>query len=65
MCLITNKSPLHEILFSSTLGNLEEVGDPDLCELWSLMTTLLLAIIFILEGQLAAMCLKPKHLKHF
>jgi len=29
------------------------------------MTTPSLTIIFLLEGQLAAICPKPRHLKHF
>jgi len=29
------------------------------------MTISLLTIIFLLEGQLDAICRKPKHLKHF
>jgi len=37
----------------------------DLWELWSLMTTSSLTIMFLFEGQLDAMCPKHKHLKHF
>jgi len=65
MHLTTNKSPLHGISLSSSLGDLKEVGDLDLFELWSLMKTPLLTIIFPLEGKLDAICPKPKHLKHF
>ena len=65
MRLTTNKSPSYKISLSSSLGDLEEVGDLDLCELWSLMTTTALTIIFLLEGQLDAICPKSKHLKHF
>ena len=65
MRLTTNKSPSHGLSLSSSLGDLEWLGDLDLWELWSLMTTPSLTIMFLFEGQLDAMCPKPKHLKHF
>ena len=65
MLLISNKSPSHGNSHSSSLWLLGVVGDLDLWELWSLMTTPLLTIMFLFEGQLVAICPKPRHLKHF
>ena len=50
-----------------SLWLLEEVGELDLedWELCSLTTTSPFTIIVILVGQLAVVCPKPKHLKHF
>jgi len=65
--LITNKSPSQGISHSFSLWLFEEVGDLNLMvrELWSLTTTPPFTIMVVLDGQFAAMCLKPKHLKHF
>jgi len=65
MRLTTNNSPSHGLSPSSSLGDLEWLGDLDLWELWSIMTTPSFTITLRLEGQLEAICPKPKHLKHF
>jgi len=65
--LTTNKSPLQGNSYSSSLWIFEEVEEQDLedWELWSLTTTPPFTIIVLLDGQFAATCPKPKHLKHF
>jgi len=65
--LITNKSHSQGISHSFSLWLLERVGDLDLdaWELWSLMKPPHFTIIVHLDEQLATMCPKPKHLKHF
>jgi len=67
MHLTTNKSPSDGISHSSSLGVFEEEGELALddWELWSLTTIPPLTIIVLLLEQLAAMCPKPRHLKHF
>jgi len=67
MQLTTKKPHSHGISQSSSLGVFEEEGELALddWELWSLMIIPPLTIIFHLLEQLAKLCPKPRHLKHF